>query len=104
MATRSGYIALAFQKASASAAVKEMNVSVTALSAFLMRRRRPGGITVPAYGGGIANAAADKGDVLRPLLIQHSSKGLQILYLLSPHNSSRLEANTHTDTDTHEEM
>lgn len=46
------------------------------------------------------SVATDKGDVLRPLLIQHSSKGLQILYLLSPHNSSGLGA-THTRTHTH---
>lgn len=49
------------------------------------------------------SVATDKGDVLRPLLIRRSGKGLQILYLLSPHNSSGLEAtNTHTHTlDTH---
>lgn len=41
------------------------------------------------------SVATDKGDVLRPLLIQRSGKGLQILYLLSPHNSSGLGA-THT--------
>lgn len=43
------------------------------------------------------SVATDKGDVLRPLLIQHSGKGLQILHLLSPHNSSGLGA-PHTYT------
>lgn len=46
------------------------------------------------------SVATDKGDVLRPLLIQHSGKGLQILYLLSPHNSSGLGA-THTHIRIH---
>lgn len=64
-------------------------------------------ITAPMYHGesvrqGIhspscRSVATDKGDVLRPLLIQHSGKGLQILHLLSPHNSSGLGA-PHTYT------
>lgn len=98
-----------------------MNVSVSALSAFLMttfvcgKYTRGGGDThthsaTPVYHGGSVrpgihspscrSVAIDKGDVLRPLLIQHSGKGLQILYLLSPHNSSGLGA-THTHLDTH---
>ncbi len=110
-----------------------MNVSVSALSAFLMTTFvcgkytwGEGGVTwqkhthtnikhthnaTPVYHGGSVrqgihspscrSVATDKGDVLRPLLIQHSGTGLQILYLLSPHNSSGLGAtNTHLDTHT----
>ena len=116
-----------------------MNVSVSALSAFLMttfvcgkyiRGRLGEGVlwdkrqthththrhnATPVYHGGSVrqgihspscrSVATDKGDVLRPLLIQHSGKGLQILYLLSPHNSSGLGAtHTHTFGYTHDRV
>lgn len=103
-----------------------MNVSVSALSAFLMTTfvcgKHIGGggccwingihtynATPVYYGGSVrqgihklscSSVATDKGDVLRPLLIQHSSKGLRILYLLSPHNRSGLGA-THTWQSAH---
>lgn len=102
-----------------------MNVSVLALSAFLMTTFVCGkymggggwlwdkrhthimphlwimeGVRQGIHSPSCRSVATDKGDVLRPLLIRHSGKGLQILYLLSPHNSSGLGA-THSHLDTH---